>query len=319
MPGTITRTLMLKNIEYVDGSTSAFTSQPLDEILERVFAATSTARERHLPELSEDELSEGTICRFIDQYERSRRGRGITFRYGKYVVGEVPLAMPPDLDAENAESQPTVVFDPDTGEEMQVVTHASVLIWNRVAIIESVRGAGGMHMIEGCLTSLIRRYVDPKFPRIRFKDVSAHEVVSQIARAGGVKEVRMDITNMTRESEDRFSSTLQRAVFFMEGATKLGRLILRGGEDGLPEEQTLEVFQEYEDGELDQVWLELKNGEVFRGDKLKVRKPVSVSDMGGNNPDRDSLVSKMRSYLIELRQEHDGIRMVDEDGCVAIN
>lgn len=318
MAKALQRNIYLKQIKYDTRPGSDFTPPAMDELLRNVFSAARTARDRHMPEVIDDEeFEEGTVCRFIDQRSISHSTPGIGFRFGTYVVGEIPQAMHPTLTDENADSQPITITDPETGEELQTVIHTSILVWNQVLLMENVRGAGGTSGLTSCLRGLLRRYIDPQFPQIKLVDVSAHEVVAAIERGRGVREIEMDLASSQASNNSRYGHLLQQAKQLM-GNVKLGRLLLRGEDGEIPTDGALEIVEEFEEGELDQIRLHLNNGETIRGDQLRVRKPVVINDVGGRNPDRIQLLRQMRIYLTELRSESDGVRIIDSDGTIAL-
>jgi hypothetical protein len=140
------------------------------------------------------------------------------------------------------------------------------------------------------------------------------EISAAIDRAGGVKEVIIDVVASREEPSHRFGVLLKDARSKI-GGTDLLRLEYRSSsENELTKDDVHDVLKAYEDleaHEVDRLTLVLKDGAKFVGtEKCKVRKVLTFE----NGVVEAVLLSRMADYLLELQRIDDGVCVLTPDG-----
>jgi hypothetical protein len=167
------RTLQLKVIERRNEGQVV---PPIHDLLTAIQNSSPTTADRHVPPLAD--VVEGRPCSFIDRITPAPGGaQGVTFRFGHYTKGELPLGLADSFAQPSADLASSRLTDVATGARREPVKAFSVLAFGHAIIVESVKGAGGIGSLERCLTELIRRHVDPGHPRIHLIDVGTRERV----------------------------------------------------------------------------------------------------------------------------------------------
>lgn len=302
---TVRRSVSLRSIAYMATSDAPEPTSPLHVLMKELWQKAPNVVDRHLPELPEDRvLEEGTQCRFCDQLTEVPGGAGVMFRINAYEQGRQPTGLRDNFDTPDADSLPTELRD-DEGQEMHLVHQASVLIWNRVALIEYSKGAGGAGGLAHYLTRMMRRHsVTPqKMPNIRFNEVVPPDIMTQINEGGGVKqaELKAEPTRGGGPIDGKFSGPLTTAMSRSRNP-KWAKLIIAPDDGEVHSETVSEMLDEYEDGMLEMIGFELRRGGKIWGDQFKFRRPIELPAGRDRRPDRHELERKMCNLLMTLRQ-----------------
>lgn len=315
---TIDRSVALKSISYVVTQDHPEPDQPLHELLKELWDKAPLVSNRHHPILDpESPFEDGTRCCFCDQLHEIDGIEGAMFRINAYEQGRQPTGLKDAFDQKDADSSATTIYDPETDDPMHMVFQGSLLIWNRIALIEHVQGTGGDSSIGHYLTRMIRRYVLANMPEVKLNEVVPPSIMNQIVAGGGVKLAEITAEPGKHESRKKgnFAGPL-RSMMNKSRNPKWAKLIIKPADGELHDDTVGELLDDYEDGLISMVGFELKKGGKVRGDQLKFRRKITVSCGADRRPERRQLEHEMFKLFQSLKRPNiskNGKKSSDDD------
>ncbi len=309
-------TIYLKKIVFKT-QRKTFQAPAIHEVLNSHIVDGQPVSDRHYPPLDAVD-SETRRCMFIQDF-MTYPGGAFRFSLCSYIPGYAPVQMRQSFDQPHAELIDEPIEDPETGDPREVVVIAHCLAFGEAFLLTMPNGLGGVAAVEDYLTSMLKKFVEKKHPKLHLFDVVPQDIHQEIERGGGVQEVAL---KMVHDFPGQSGSKYGEPVSFTKriiGGTKAFTAVFRSASDGkLSTDDVLEAYDEYRNGsdELDDIIIRLKNGESIKGtEKLKLRKLVSVTATKGGNPMASEVQHAMRDFLGELSIEDDGVpRVLDTGG-----
>jgi len=305
------RSIFLKVVDHrIEGP---FVSLPIHQIIRRICTAATTVSDRHFPHPSK--AVDGNRCSFIDSMrDAPAETPGVVFRFGSYIKGELPSGLKPDFSGAKVDIAASKLTDVKTGDQREPVLSCNVLAWGGVVVMESIRGAGGVSAFETCLNDLIRRHINPDYPRISLIDVATNEISAAIDQGGGVQEVIIDAIRARPDATHTFGKLLSEARTAI-GGTDLVRLVYKSAnEDVLSKTEVLTAYDDLAAHETDKITIVLKDGRKFHGtEQCKVRRLLDFT----TEPSDEAVAARMAQFVNELQRENDGVSVLTSDGNLA--
>lgn len=264
------------------------------------------------------------LCTFFNNYKALDDDTCI-FEIWSYEPGTIPQTLTPDPSLANAVTD-SIINSEDAGDDepegkkKEFIHIAHVLAFGHSAIIESTRSTGGVHNIQRYLNKMSRTSSIGRTGNFFFTDAITKELTKEIDRAGGAVGFTVGVTSVNDNNQSALLGALSSVRGYMPSSGLL--TVDWRSKDKLPTQKVIEAYDEAQkQEEIESVIIHLGDGSSIRGlSKFKIKKIVHIDDVGGKNPDRAELLSKMVLYLEELcTPGADGKRILDDSGALADN
>ena len=312
----INRTVALKSVELQLPEKGKFVAQSLSQMILDITKKAKTVDGRHFPSVSE--ANHGQRCSFIDKIERAPGlSGGVIFRFCSYRKGHLPLGLTPDFAHPSVDVAASRLVDTKTASKREPASVLWAVAFGHVLVMESVRGPGGVGAMERYLLEVVRAFVDQDYPRIRLVDVETRETKAAIERAGGIKEVILDVVRAHNNAGHGFGVLLKDAIKKV-GGTDLVRLAYRAKGDGqLKRDDVLKAYDDLDADEVDRLILVLRDGsQLVDNDMTRVRRVLRLDADSAGQINENDLILEMCEFLLDLQKKHDGVSVVTADGHI---
>jgi hypothetical protein len=239
------------------------------------------------------------------------------FEFCTYIPGLVLPQLQPDLTAENANHSCDPIPVAEGTPASELVHVAEVLAFGNILIVESVRGMGGLSLLCKYIYQMARRYIDKGFPSVTVLDLVSDDLKRQIEKSGGVESLTLRFAESKHEGF-KFSETLDPTKNLIPNTSFLSITWDTRNGDLLDEDAVMKAYNEADSDEpdIENIIIRFADGTTQTGlSKYKVRRRVTVSDIGGKNPNRFEIRTELAKYLIELMDTgDDGKRTLTSEG-----
>jgi len=293
----------------------------LEEFLAKHIKAKQPIRERHHPPLGQidDDVKH---CLFIQGHRPLGNG-AFEFSLCSYVPGSAPSQMTQSFDQPQVALVDDPIIDPDTKEPREVVVVAHCLVFGEALLATLPSNLGGQHVIANYLTFLLRKFGDPKHPKVHLLDHMCPKLQKAIELGGGVDEVILKMSHtIPGTPSSRFGKLLGAGRESIGGTNLFSSTFKAPKGSRLSTDDVLEAYEEFNDtSEIDNLVIVLKDTQRIVGnEKLKMRHRVEVSETKGRNPNAVELKRELRDYLAALRTpDENDERILNDDGRFALN
>lgn len=309
---SIYRTLNLKAVRYRTRKKD-FKWPRLETILKTIFDNSSNIGSRLYPE-SDLVRPDDWHC-FINDFQPYKGG--YIFQHCSYIPGQVPISMLPDLQKNNLKLNSTPIVD-ENGSHREVVYVTHVFAYGNILLVEGVKGAGGIGLLEEHLTYLTRKFYDDKHPNLHLVDAVTQELHKAIESGGGACAVNLNLAkaNVTRNSA--YAETLSEISGKVRNSDQV--TVRWKSSRKLNSKDVENIYDEAEHNDaLDRVSIELNNGQTITLDKFRIRSRVEVPANKAKQPDSDAIIRKIKKYYLELQRPDDDNNMIilTSDGHLA--
>jgi len=316
----LNRTVSLKVIKY-ENPPPGFIPNPIQYVISSILKNAPLVSDRLSPPLSPSASPSSTNQhRFINKNDTKDF---VFFEFCGFNPGITPSHI--DLDhfpnpSVNIDTSP--LFDTSNHPRILTKTH-HVCGFGEILIIESGLGP---RIIERYLNEMILKYYKSPYPypypKLRLKDIISKDIVLEVKKGGGIREVKMGLTHGLDLSAGRRFQTLLGETKSKIGGTQDLTISWKNGKGQLSTSDAVEAYSEISElseEENDEgnviIKLTLNNGSVFDLENYKIRTSLIIDEENGH-PKFDSFQKTIEEYLNQLRkpQGNEGKRVLTDEG-----
>jgi len=309
---TIKRTINLKAVYFNSGKRKNFKAPIIQDVLEKFWTNSSSVADTLQPRGGDDNVRR---C-FINKGKSYEQGFG--FQFCSYLPGEFPPSSSLDLSKKAVDVDAIPIVD-EEGNHRQIISVVHVLAFGHALIVESVKGSGGIDVLERYLTRIVKQILDtPNHPAVHLVDPAPKGLHQLISHGGGVVGVDLLLAESNVIKGSKYASSLTTLRDQLPGTDKL--FVKWQSSTILNVQEVEQAFSEAEQNDaLDRVSVYLRNGDTVSLSKHRIRARPDVQSVNGKNPASNELMKEMRNFIIELKSpdEDDGLTILTEDGRLA--
>lgn len=296
------RTLAAKAIRFRSRAKD-FQPPDLATLMARVFEVATTAADRHHPPLGKDEKIEvGTQCSFINR--KVIADNYCLFHVWTYSRGEVPETMEADLNKPEVSSK-SVDLSVD-GQAREVVSACRCLAYGEVLLIEQVKGTGGAAVVRKLITSLLRRYIEPKHPVLHLDDFASQSFNDLVKQKGGIIKVAVRLAHTPAEETSVYAQNLTEVRGSVRGARSV-QVTWAAEDASIDAQDAAELMDELDSDQLDSVIVTFKDKSSIQNlSSYRERREISVARERASQPNVLEIEKALLDYLADLRDPRKG-------------
>lgn len=314
------RAVSLKLIEYLSPP-PGFIPNPIQFVISDIIKNAPLVSDRLSPSLSPSSSPSSTA-----QHKFINNSNLLDFIFFEF-CGFNPGINPSHIDLNQFKNTSVNIDNSplfDTSSHPRTLTkNYHVCGFGEILLIESGLGP---RIIERYLNEMIHKhYKSPypyPYPKFRLKDIISNNVVLEVKKGGGIREVKMDLTHGLNLPAGKRFQTLMSETKSKIGGTQNLTILWKNGQGQLSIIDSVEAYseisalseEENDDGNI-KIKLILNNGSIFDLDNFKIRTSLIVEEENGH-PKFDSFQNAIKDYLNLLRtpQGTEGKRVLTDEG-----
>lgn len=305
----ISRTLELKPIEFAKKI-----EKSLSDLILEIDKTCDTVGKRMIHDtfaIEDTTITEQVY--FYNNLEEYENG-AVYLELWSYSPGRMPAGFIPNINDKNAKYDIAQIKD-DNGNPKEIIHISHILTYKGAAIIEAAKGTGGAYLIQKYLNKITRENCKPKPPSMALTTAISSDLRNEINQGGGAVSVSLGLSEASEGTDNKVSGMLSSALSVFN-KTKLVTLNWRANDNETldPEEVVAEALAAKDD-HLDKIHIKLKHGSIKGLSKFRITSSISVSDIGGKNPDHTEIKNAMINYLKRLMtKDKHGKSTLDHEG-----